>query len=64
MDMQRTESPTITGHCPLTDLLKDSLLRAHARRKSFSFFHHYLSLFLLFYTIQLTASEIDRVIDE
>ena len=41
-----------------------SPLRARTRRKSFSFSHHYLSLFLKQDIFRLSVSRIDRVIDE
>ncbi len=45
------------------DSFRESFSLACARRKSFSFFHHYPSLFLISDTNWLTASKIDGVID-
>ena len=41
-----------------------TILYARTRRKSFSFSHHYLSLFLISYIILLITSEITGVVDE
>ena len=63
-DTKQTESPAITLHCPLVTLFDERSSRARTRRKSFSFFHHYLSLFLISDIFPLIVSEINGVIDE
>ena len=62
-DVYDVASPSAEATTLFSDFL-DALSRARTRKKSFSFFHHYLSLFLISYIIPLTASEISRVIDE
>ena len=57
-------SHAFIGYCPLVALENGGFLRTHARRKSFSFFHHYLSLFLISDIIRLNVSMIGGVIDE
>ena len=61
---KRTVSQAITGQSSLFSLFDGRFLRARTRRKSFSFFHHYLSLFLISDIFPLIVSEINGVIDE
>ncbi len=61
--LKTTESPAKTWHCPLVALFDECSSRARTRRKSFSFFHHNPSLFLISDIFPLTVSEINGVID-
>ena len=62
-DTKRTESMANTWLRAVVALFDDHFLRVHARRKSLSIFHHYLSLFLMSDIFRLTVSNINGVID-
>ena len=63
LTQKRSEGPAFVSLYLLAYLVNERFFHARMRKKSFSFFHHYLSLFLISYNIRLVLSDIDGVID-
>ena len=63
LTQKRSEGPAFVSLYLLAYLVNERFFHARTRKKSFSFFRHYLSLFLMFYIICLYLSEIDGVMD-